>query len=97
MGQEWITAKIVLPPDRNGAEWEPVEVRFVAVPRVGDWIDWGPVSRRVMGIAWGGAQDDGVQMPFIFLEFAPHDEHPRHSPARRLRPDDRKPPKCDGD
>jgi hypothetical protein len=83
MGQEWVTAKVLLPDAEEGKDQPPREVRFTALPRVGGWLDWGPVARRVMGIAWGGANDDGVLMPTLYLENAPLEQHPMRSPKLR--------------
>ena len=85
MGQDWITARVVLPHDGNNGEHEPDEVRFAALPRPGDWLDWGAVSRRVFAVSWYGGGDNAVQMPHIWLEYAPLEDHPRRSPARRRR------------
>ena len=94
MGQAFLEVHLILPErydeGMKGRGQKASRVPFTALPRVGDWVEWGARPRRVLGIVWGAKSDDGPFYPRVYLEDAPLDLLPEHSPMRLWEPRDRR-------
>ena len=93
MGKDQVEVMLILPPhyegdNKKGNQRRPNIVPFSSVPREGDWVEWGARPRRVLGVVWGGAQDDELFTPRVYLEDAPLDLHPQRLPQRLWKPKD---------
>ncbi len=75
--------KVLLCYPADFSDLQRVPVWFAAVPRVGDWLQWGVAPKRVIGVEWCGDdhEPECVCVPVVYLEHAPYKEHPKNNPA----------------